>query len=223
MLEVPVIAPQESKLRKHLEPLQGHYPGSVWQHFLHRCPETPHRDGAGAFCVPQVFGHLWPLNNESWREPSDGSRIVHHELQHFQVGQGRAALSSSVSAETMMCFACGEIRYKKQWSARQWDKAMQLVKGLDQWKRNCCKQCSDVLGWCFTSKLEEERSQQMSCKAADYDSGTTLPMATSRPAPAVLRSTLPFAADIDSAKKIQKIADDEPPQQCGSSPSEVDP
>ena len=83
-----------------------------------------------------------------------GSRIVHHELQHFQVGQGRAALSSSVSAETMLCFACGEIRYKKQWSARQWDKAMQLVKGLDQWKRNCCKQCSDVPGWCFNSKLE---------------------------------------------------------------------
>ena len=36
----------------------------------------------GAVRVPKGFGHLWPLEFVSWREPSDGSRIVHHELYY---------------------------------------------------------------------------------------------------------------------------------------------
>ena len=156
-------------------------------------------------CNGECFAPLSSLLRGGLQVKSAALIFVLAALIFVQVGQGHAALSSSVSAETMLCFACGEIRYKKQWSVCQWGKAMQLVKGLDQWKRNCCKQCSDVPGWCFNRKLEEVRSQQMSCKAADYDSGTTPPSATSKPAPVALRSTLPFAADIDSAKKYKKL------------------
>ena len=52
-----------------------------------------------------------------------------------------------------VCPACGVTRYSKHWSNCQKNAQSPRAIDADGRARNCCKQCSDVAGWYYTSRV----------------------------------------------------------------------
>ena len=109
-------------------------------------------------------------------------------------------------AAVMMCFACDTVKGRRSWLKCQWNQWKPLVCGADQWKRNCCKDCSDVSGWGYTSRVEV-KLQRMSheelrkAKAEDHDEGK-IPPTASGPSPVAVKPTMPWP-DMDSFKQYK--------------------